>query len=129
MELLDNFTAKDGKIHLNAYELIIRHYENTDKEKYADKVYYVDEERANELEVNIVPKHQLMEIVSKTELNNEQYAYREGIILKTQNFSKEIEEIASYGCKEVYEASLPEYMDDFILDMEYRMSMVELGID
>lgn len=128
MELLDNFTAKGGKIHLNAYEIIVRYYKNSEKETYTDKTYYADEERANELETDIVPKHQLMEIVSKTKLDNERFAYMEGIALKTQDFNKEIAEIASYGSLEAYEASLPESQDAFNMDIDYRISKIELGI-
>ncbi|MCI8403293.1 MAG: hypothetical protein HFE49_00155 [Clostridia bacterium] len=128
MELLDNFTAKGGKIHLNAYEIIVRYYKNSEKETYTDKTYYADEEQANELETDIVPKHQLMEIVSKTKLDNERFAYMEGIALKTQDFNKEIAEIASYGSLEAYEASLPESQDAFNMDIDYRISKIELGI-
>ena len=128
MELLDNFTAKGGKIHLNAYEIIVRYYKNSEKETYTDKTYYADEEQANELETDIVPKHQLMEIVSKTKLDNERFAYMEGITLKTQDFTKEIAEIASYGSLEAYEASLPESQDAFNMDIDYRISKIELGI-
>ena len=128
MELLDNFTAKGGKIHLNAYEIIVRYYKNSEKETYTDKTYYADEEQANELETDIVPKHQLMEIISKTKLDNERFAYMEGITLKTQDFTKEIAEIASYGSLEAYEASLPESQDAFNMDIDYRISKIELGI-
>ena len=128
MEILDNFVVKDSKIHLNQYALVIRHYTALAKETYTDKIYYVDDEGAHELEVNVVPKHQLLEIISKTELDNSQYSYMEGIELKTQDFNREIEEIASYGSLEAYQASLPEYVDDFMLDMECRMTMVEMDI-
>jgi hypothetical protein len=128
MEILDNFVVKDSKIHLNQYALVIRHYTALAKETYTDKIYYVDDEGAHELEVNVVPKHQLLEIISKTELDNSQYSYMEGIELKTQDFNREIEEIASYGSLEAYEASLPQAQDEFNLDMDYRMSKMELGL-
>ena len=51
-----------------------------------------------------------------------------GLEVKTQDFNKEINEIASYGSKEAYEASLPEAQDEFNLDMDYRMSKIELGL-
>ena len=51
-----------------------------------------------------------------------------GLEVKTQDFNKEITEIASYGSKEAYEASLPEAQDEFNLDMDYRMSKMELGL-
>lgn len=88
MEILDNFVVKDSKIHLNQYALVIRHYTALAKETYTDKIYYVDDEGAHELEVNVVPKHQLLEIISKTELDNSQYSYMEGIELKTQDFNR-----------------------------------------
>lgn len=128
MEILDNFVVKDSKIHLNQYALVIRHYTALAKETYTDKIYYVDDEGAHELEVNVVPKHQLLEIISKTELDNSQYSYMEGLEVKTQDFNKEINEIASYGSKEAYEASLPQAQDEFNLDMDYRMSKMELGL-
>ena len=128
MELLDNFNVLDGKIHLNTHEIIIRRYKNADKDAYTDNVYYADAERVTELETNIVPKHQLMEILSKSELDNEQYAYMEGIVLRTQDFGKEIKEIAEYGSLEAYEASLPEATDSFKLDTDYRLSKLELGL-
>ena len=128
MEILDNFVVKDSKIHLNQYALVIRHYTALAKETYTDKIYYVDDEGAHELEVNVVPKHQLLEIISKTELDNSQYSYMEGIELKTQDFNREIEEIASYGSLEAYQASLPEYTDEFMLDIDVSVAMLEMGI-
>ncbi len=128
MKTLDNFAIKDNKIHLNKYAIIIRHYKAIDKENYTDKIHYVDEEDAKELEVNVVPKHKLLELISKIELDNSQYSYMEGIELKTQDFNREIAEIASYGSYEAYQASLPEYVDNFMLDVDCRMSMLEMGI-
>ena len=61
-------------------------------------------------------------------LDNEQYSYMSGLEVKTQDFNKEINEIASYGSKEAYEASLPQAQDEFNLDMDYRMSKMELGL-
>ena len=129
MKLLDNFVLKDGKIHLNKYEFVIRHYKTTAKEEYIDRYYYVDEAGAEELETQRIPKHQLLKLISKTELNNEQYAYMEGIALKTQDFNKEMAEIASYGSLEAYQASLQETRDEYLLDLEYRISAMELGLN
>ena len=51
-----------------------------------------------------------------------------GLEVKTQDFNKEINEIASYGSKEAYEASLPEYTDEFMLDVDVRVAMLEMGV-
>ncbi len=42
-------------------------------------------------------------------------SYMSGLEVKTQDFNKEINEIASYGSKEAYEASLPQAQDEFNL--------------
>ncbi len=129
MQILNNFrVTNDNKITLNKYQVVLRRYTALDKSEFEDDIRYLTEEEAHELEVNVVPKHQLLEIISKAELDNAQYSYMEGITLRTQDFNSEIAEIAAYGSKEAYEASLPEYMDDFMLDMECRMAMVEMGI-
>ena len=68
------------------------------------------------------------DIDKKEFVDNEQYSYMSGLEVKTQDFNKEINEIASYGSKEAYEASLPQAQDEFNLDMDYRMSKMELGL-
>ena len=122
------YVTEDRSIGINKYCIVVRHYDSLKKDSYTDVDYYLNEEAAYELEVNVVPKHQLLEIISKTELDNSQYSYMEGIELKTQDFNREIEEIASYGSLEAYQASLPEYTDEFMLDIDVRVAMLEMGI-
>ena len=123
MDIIDNFSIINNQICLNSYKLVIRHYKDI-----VDKDYYVNDDRLIELETQIIPKHQLLELISKVKLDNEQYSYMSGLEVKTQDFNKEINEIASYGSKEAYEASLPQAQDEFNLDMDYRMSKMELGL-
>ena len=52
----------------------------------------------------------------------------EGIKLRTDDPYTELAEIVQYGSKEAYEASLPQAQDEFNLDMDYRMSKMELGL-
>ena len=52
----------------------------------------------------------------------------EGIELRTADPQKEIADIVSYGSIEAYKASLPQAQDEFNLDMDYRMSKMELGL-
>ena len=51
-----------------------------------------------------------------------------GIVLRTDDPYTELAEIVKYGSKEAYEASLPEYTDEFMLDVDVRLSMLEMGI-
>lgn len=120
---------QDKKIHLYKYRITVRHYENLDKTEYADRDYYVDEAGVEEWEVNVIPKHQLLELLSKEKLDTSEYEWMEGIELQTQDTAREIAEIASYGSLEAYQASLQETRDEYLLDLEYRISAMELGLN
>lgn len=122
------FRIEDGKIRLNKHKLTLRRYDTINKDKYADDIMYLDDDGLYEWEVNRVPKHKLMEIVSKEEIDISAYGWMDGIELKTGNRAKEIAEIASYGSKEAYEASLPETQDAFNMDIDYRLAKLELGL-
>lgn len=95
--------------------------------------YFIEEHSfRNETEVrlfksNFVDKHMLMSIQSTEKLNNP-YTWLEGIKLRTNDPCTEIAEIVKYGSKEAYEASLPEYTDEFMLDIDVRVAMLEMGI-
>lgn len=95
--------------------------------------YFIEEHSfQNEKEVelfksNFVDKHMLMSIQSIEKLNNP-YTWLEGVELRTKDPCTEIAEIVRYGSKEAYEASLPEYTDEFMLDVDVRVAMLEMGI-
>lgn len=121
--------VRDNRIVLNKYEVVVRSYFTTEKEDYTDDTKYVDDDGLHELEVDLVLKHQLLEIVSKREIDISDIAWMEGIELRTNDRQKEIADIASYGSLEAYKASLPEVRDEYLLDLDCRMSMLELGIN
>lgn len=79
--------------------------------------------------VNYIPKHQLVELIEDEQLDTSAYAWMVGIKLRTENHWKEIEEIAACGSYAAYEAGLPESQDEFLLDLDCRMTAVELGIN
>ena len=129
MNILDNFYIDgDGRIQLNKSKLVIRNYHTVEKESYDEKTYYVNEESYKEWTEQLVPKHQLLEITSEEELDTSEYAWMAGIKLRTDNVWKEIEEIAACGSYAAYEATLPETQDEFNMDIDYRVSKIELGI-
>lgn len=125
---INRFFVKNGEIRLNTYEIVVRRYMTTEKSNYEETANYVDDDGAYELEVNYVPKHRLLEITSKTAFDNSEYKWMEGIRLRSDNYFKEIAEIASYGSIEAYKASLPEAQDEFNMDTDYRISKIELGL-
>lgn len=128
MGILDNFYVEDNKIRLNKYKLVVRDYKTLEKTEHTDTTYYANEAGMKEWTEQLIPKHQLLELVMKEELDVLAYAWMDGITLRTDNHWKEIEEIASYGSYEAYEASLPESQDAFNMDIDYRISKMELGI-
>lgn len=122
------YVTEDRSIGINKYCIVVRHYDSLKKDSYTDVDYYLNEEAAYELENNVIPKHQLLEKISKTIIDVSNYAWAEGIVLRTDDPYTELAEIVKYGSKEAYEASLPEYTDEFMLDVDVRLSMLEMGI-
>lgn len=129
MDVIDRFYIDStGHIRLNKYRIVVRDYFGIDKQTYTDSEYFVTAESASEWENNVIPKHKLLELITKEELDNSAYTWMDGIVLRTSEQAKEIAEIASYGSIEAYEASLPESEDAFRLDTDYRISKLELGL-
>lgn len=89
--------------------------------------YFLDEKEVNDFKTNYVDKHKLLSIYSVEELDNP-YEWAEGIVLRTDDPCTELAEIVKYGSREAYEASLPEYTDEFMLDIDVRLSMLEMGV-
>ena len=128
MELGYFYVDENGMIQLNKYKMTVRDYKTVEKADYTDTVYFMNEANADEWENNIIPKHQLLELVSKEELDTSKYAWMAGVELKTDNHTREIEQIASYGSIEAYTASLDTARDEYLLDLDCRVAMLELGI-
>lgn len=91
-------------------------------------VDYVTDDELKEWTVNYIPKHKLYEVESVEAFDNSEYAWIEGLRLRTNNWKQEISDMLKCGSIEAYEASLPEAQDDFKIDTDYRLSKLELGI-
>lgn len=128
MELGIFYIDENNTIQLNKYKMVVRSYETVEKSAYNDTTYFMDETNTYEWETNIIPKHQLLELVSKENLDATQYSWMAGITLVTENSTKEIEQIVSYGSYEAYIASLPVSNDAYQIETDYRISKLELGL-
>ena len=89
--------------------------------------YFLNEEESDSYKTDYVDKHKLLSIQNVEKLDNP-YIWMEGIKLRTDDPYTELAEIVKYGSKEAYEASLPEYTDEFMLDIDVRLSMLEMGV-
>lgn len=89
--------------------------------------YYLNQNEVDSYKRDFVDKHKLLSVQNVEELDNP-YKWAEGIVLRTDDPCTELAEIVKYGSKEAYEASLPEYTDEFMLDIDVRVAMLEMGI-
>lgn len=125
---INNFYDLDGVLHLNKYKIVVRYYDSVEKQTYEDVTMLLNDEGLKDMKEQHIAKHQLLELISEEVIDTSDYEWMEGLALQSDNPIKEIEEIYNYGSKEAYEASLPQAQDEFNLDMDYRMSKMELGL-
>ena len=125
---INNFYDLDGVIHLNKYKIVVRYYDSVEKQTYEDVTMFLNDEGLKDMKEQHIAKHQLLELISEQVIDTSDYEWMEGLPIQSDNPIKEIEEIYNYGSKEAYEASLPQAQDEFNLDMDYRMSKMELGL-
>ena len=125
---INNFYDLDGVIHLNKYKIVVRYYDSVEKQTYEDVTMFLNDEGLKDMKEQHIAKHQLLELISEEVIDTSDYEWMEGLPIQSDNPIKEIEEIYNYGSKEAYEASLPQAQDEFNLDMDYRMSKMELGL-
>lgn len=123
------FRVENNRIKVNKYKLVVRLYDDLSKKSYRDNELYLNDTELIEWETQLIPKHQLYELISKEVIDSSLYEWMNDIELKTSDREKEIAEIAAYGSKEAYEASLPEFADNYMLDLECRVSLMELGLN
>lgn len=125
---INNFYDLDGVLHLNKYKIVVRYYDSVEKQTYEDVTMFLNDEGLKDMKEQHIAKHQLLELISEEVIDTSDYEWMEGLPLQSDNPIKEIEEIYNYGSKEAYEACLPQAQDEFNLDMDYRMSKMELGL-
>jgi hypothetical protein len=125
---INNFYDLDGVLHLNKYKIVVRYYDSVEKQTYEDVTMFLNDEGLKDMKEQHIAKHQLLELISEEVIDTSDYEWMEGLPLQSDNPIKEIEEIYNYGSKEAYEASLPQAQDEFNIDMDYRMSKMELGL-
>ena len=129
MDLLNNFYVDgDNRIRLNKRVIVVRDYKTTEKTDYDERTYYVNDDAYKEWTEQLIPKHQLNELISDEPLDTSEVAWMDGVKLRTDNHPKEIAQIAAYGSLDAYNASLDESRDEYLLDLDCRISAVELGI-
>ena len=117
---------KKGKLALNTIKVIVK----VDRE-HSDPIqvhYFTGEEEYNQWVIDFLNKHASMSVASKETLDTSAVSWVDGITLRTTNYAKEVEEILSYGSREAYEASLPSATDEYLLNLEAEIALMQLGL-
>lgn len=124
------FDVKNNIVGFNKWKLITREYKNLSKDTFDDVVYYFsNDDELYEYEVNYVAKHQLLEIIHKEQIDHSEYDWMEGLEISPNYQNRELERIASYGSKEAYESSFESSKDAYLLELDYMLSKLTLGVE
>ena len=124
------FRISDGKIKLIKYKAQVLKYKDIEKTEIddIDFQYLIDDDELQRLITNFINKHKKIELGTVEELDSSEFSWMEGIEMRTQDTVSELEKIASYGNRDAYEASLEENIASSILDNDFRLTKLELGI-
>lgn len=131
---LERFYVENNTIQLWDVKITERNHalsyldEDSDEDNYQDVYKYYKAEDVDGYLERYVAKHKLLEVVTTEEYDNTEYEWMAGIELRTDDPNTEIRKIYSYGSLEAYEASLEESADAYMTDLDYRLSMIELGL-
>ena len=122
----DCIRIEQGKLTLNTIKVTVK----VDREP-SDPIqihYFKNEEEYSKWVINFLNKHAKMSEESKETLDTSAVSWVDGITLRTTNYAKEIEDILSYGSREAYEASLPSATDEYLLNLEAEIALMQLGL-
>lgn len=121
--------SSDNIICLNKYKVTVMVYSDFDKTSGESHIrYFKNDEELEGFQTRYIAKHQLIDIINIEELDNSEFTWMEGIQLNAFPSSQELKKIFDFGSVAAYEASLNENIASMILENDYRLSKLELGI-
>ena len=133
---IQNFFIEDNLIKVYTYKC--KYIEKINAEKSIELEVYLAETGTSNLVNNTVEsfkkdyvdKHQLLEITNVEKLDISDIEWMDGIPVDKSydSSSKYIEYLLSIG-KEAYEQSLVTTTEDYMTDLDYRLSLIEMGLN
>ena len=130
---MEKFKTESGKIALIKHRAEIRRYlnpallpENTLNEV---RTLYLTDSEWKEWSEQQIPKHKRYELVSHEDIDVSAYAWADGVDVSDEAdpiFTAN--EMIKYTSREEYEAAQPANQAEYQLDLDYRLSKLELGI-
>lgn len=97
--------------------------------EHIDHEHYLTDSEWKEWSEQQIPKHERYELISHENMDISAYAWVDGADVSGAVDPKHTaNEMAKFTSREEYEASLPENQAEYQLDLDYRLSKLELGI-
>ena len=133
MEML--FQIEDGVIRISKYKVIYKQFydsyvEGADADEPSlSERYFKTEEDAQKFVVNYLSKHKALEYVETVKVDTSEYDWIDGIKIPNGYSCPQdyIDELLAMG-EEEYKMSLAAATENYLLDLDCRLSMIELGI-
>ena len=124
MELL---RIENGVIAPIKHHAVIR--ETYSSGEYIDREYFLTDSEWKEWSEQQIAKHVRFELISHEDVDISAYAWVDGAdVSEAVDPKHAANEMAKFTSREEYEASLPENQAEYQLDLDYRLSKLELGI-
>ena len=130
---MEKFKIEDNKIALIKHKAQIREYYNPvflpDNTDGITREMYLTESEWKEWSEQQIPKHKRYELIDHEDIDVSASAWVEGVdVSDTSDPIFTANEMIKYTSKEEYEASLPAQQASYQIDLDYRLSKLELGV-
>ena len=130
---MDSIKIENGKIALVKHKAEIREYYNPvflpDDTSGITREYYLTDAEWKEWSEQQIPKHKRHELVSREDIDVSAYAWADGAdVSGAADPMFTANEMIKYTSRDEYEAAQPASQAEYQLDLDYRLSKLELGI-
>ena len=130
---MQQFKIENGKAALVKHKAEIREYYNPtllpEDTTGITREYYLTDSEWKEWSEQQIPKHKRYELVSHEDIDVSAYAWVDGVDVSGESDPTfTANEMIKYTSREEYEAAQPVSQAMYQLDLDYRLSKLELGI-
>ena len=126
---MDLFKVQDGKVELIKNKVITREYHDFEHTVYTDHTDFFTDDEFDGWYNRSVLKHKRYELISREDIDTTGYSWIDGIdVSGFADPAVAVNEMLKYNSLAEYRAALPENQSLYQLDIDYRISKLELGI-
>ena len=130
---MERIKIENGKIAVVKHHAFIREYYNPvflpENTEGITREYYLTDTEWKEWSEQQIPKHKRYELVSHEDIDVSAYAWVDGVdVLGEADPMFTANEMIKYTSREEYEVAQPAQQAEYQIDLDYRLSKLELGI-